>query len=104
MDIEKLKALMGGDAEMTARFLGIFKNEIPKQLNALHEAIISKDSENVSTIAHGIKSQVKYVGLTNMAALAYDIEQNSEVNENWEKIINDFEALQTPLLAVVGEL
>ncbi len=104
MNIEKLKSLLDNDDKLVARFLGIFKTEIPKQLSELSGAIENKDWEKASAIAHGIKSQAKYLGLQEIAATAYRIEENAEKEAGLESLPNYLLELEAALLEVVNSL
>jgi HPt (histidine-containing phosphotransfer) domain-containing protein len=80
IDRSKLQSLLSNDQNMVQRFLNIFKSETPSQLKILKSAVLEKNWELVSITAHGIKNQCLYLGLDEIAQLAYKIEQLSEQN------------------------
>lgn len=69
---------------VVARFLDIFKTQIPSQLDALRQALDHADYANASVIAHGLKSQCRYVGLEEVALLCQQLEQTPEARESSE--------------------
>ena len=104
MNLDKLKSLMNHDERMVDQFLDIFRNEIPRQLDDLNNAIENEDWRNASTIAHGIKSQVKYLDLSKIADMAYRIERNAENESDLDYMFDDFDDLERALLDVLDEL
>ena len=101
MNIEKLKSLLGNDEKLVWKFLHVFKNETPHQLEKLQRAIEQRDWENISIIAHGIKSQAKYLDLRKIAALAADIEQCGEEKDDLEGLPIYFYELDEKLQEVI---
>ena len=104
MDIGKLKKLLGNDEKMVAQFLDIFKKETPKQLSELRRAIENKNWDSASNIAHGIKSQVKYLDLKAIAEMAYEIENCAEKKENTERLPVYYEEMEGALSKVIEAL
>ena len=78
IDRTKLETLLGSDQQMVQRFLDIFKTQTPDQLNLLKKSIGESNWEQSSITAHAIKSQCSYLGLEELTALAYKIEQLTE--------------------------
>ena len=103
-NIEKLKSLLGNDDKMVAKFLDIFKNETPRQLSKLSDAIHGKEWDTVSTIAHGIKSQVKYLDLLELADKASEIELCAENREDLEHMDMFYAQLEEMLRGVIKKL
>ena len=80
-DLTKLQRLLGGDSKKVARFITIFKNEIPRQLQQLSDDMASGQYEELGIVAHSIKSQVNYLGRNDIAILAKDLETSAENND-----------------------
>jgi HPt (histidine-containing phosphotransfer) domain-containing protein len=72
--LHHLRALLGNDDALMARFVGIFKNQTPDQMAALRHFWENGDWENAANTAHAIKSQCRYFGLETEAALCQQIE------------------------------
>jgi HPt (histidine-containing phosphotransfer) domain-containing protein len=104
MDIDKLKNLLGNDEAMVNKFLRIFKDEIPRQLVQLEKALQRQDWKSVSTIAHGIKSQVKYLDLAELADTASRIEKAADNSVELEEVPDLFRDLEGGLKEVIANL
>ena len=78
MDLEKLKQLLGNDDQMVARFLDIFRTETPRILEEVRTSLEAGDMDNASNLAHGLKSQLKYLGLDALSETAYELEKLGE--------------------------
>ena len=61
---------------------------MPKELNELKMAIDQKNYKKIGSIAHNMKSTVSYMGLKQLTPLLQQIERESE-NENGFTHIND---------------
>jgi len=76
---------MGGDEAMVRRFLELFKTEMPKQLADLEDQLKIGDLAAANVTAHGIKGQLRTLGLEGLAEMARLIEEKTEPgNENPE--------------------
>ncbi len=81
IDLTHLKNLLGND-EMAARFLNIFREQAPLQMDQLSQCAEAADWEGASIAAHGLKSQLRYLGLEAAAGMAYEIEKQGETGNN----------------------
>ena len=86
MNVEKLRSLLGNDDKLVHKFLEMYKTELPKQLDLLLEAMDQSDWENISIIAHGIKSQAKYLDLIEIASVASDLEICADEKDDLDSI------------------
>ena len=92
IDREHLLSLLG-DESLVDRAIEIFQSDVPGQLSALQDAIQSGDLETASRMAHSIKTQCAYMGLTNGESLARDIEYQADAGnaDGLEEMANDLE-------------
>ncbi len=104
IDLSTLKNLMGDNEAMVQKFLDIFKNQTPVQLEELEHYLNSKDWKNASNVAHAIKSQCKYLGLETIADLAYQIESNTESEIDLESQKQLFEDMNQRLTIILESL
>lgn len=74
-DLSRLSNLLGSD-DAAARFIELFKQQLPAQLADLRAALESGDFESAGIVAHGLKSQCRYVGLDEAANLLQKLEEN----------------------------
>lgn len=76
-NLEHLKKLIG-DASLAARFLQLFRSQMPLQMDALRQHIDLQNWDAAGAEAHAIKGQLRYLGEEAAATLAYRIEQLAE--------------------------
>ena len=88
IDRKKLKHLLANDEKRVQRYLDIFKLQTPEQLKQIKDSLIDNNLEQVSITAHNIKSQCRFLGLDEMAGLAFEIEQLAE-NGNKKDSLSD---------------
>ncbi|MFN0175854.1 MAG: Hpt domain-containing protein [Saprospiraceae bacterium] len=77
MDIntEYLRSLLGSE-EAAQKFIIMFREQLPGQLETLRQALAVGDWETASNTAHGLKSQCRYLGLDEAAELLQEMENN----------------------------
>ena len=101
IDRNKLENILGGDERMVERFLDIFKSQTPDQLKTLKKAISESNWNQGSITAHAIKSQCRYLGLEDLADLAFKIEQLTERNLQLGLVPGLAAQLEMKLLTVI---
>lgn len=80
IDVDKaLESL--GDMEMYNETLIDFLNEVEEKINNLEKFKNQKDMPNYSIIIHSLKSDLKYLGILDLADLAYKHEVASKSND-----------------------
>jgi len=72
---------LGGDEELFAEVAGVFRDDSPKMLDDLKQAIAANDAVAVRRTAHGLKGAAGYVGGTKVAETAVEIERLGAANE-----------------------
>lgn len=78
---DKLTELLGSE-EAAQRFINMFKQHWPVQLAELENAMASGDWETVENSAHAMKSQCRYLGLTEAANLLQSIENQPKTQQD----------------------
>ncbi|MBD0332948.1 MAG: response regulator [Chitinophagaceae bacterium] len=64
IDLSYLKELSNGDVEFENSIIREFIIQMPKELELLREAVNNKEFQQIKSIAHGMKSSVSYMGLS----------------------------------------
>ncbi|MCW3074348.1 MAG: hypothetical protein JWP69_1417 [Flaviaesturariibacter sp.] len=64
ISLNYLKELSLGDTEFENAIIRQFIVQVPEEINLLHEAVQAKNRQQIKSIAHGMKSSVAYLGLT----------------------------------------
>ena len=70
-----------GDASLYNEILLEFKNGFIEQMNNIKKVYESQDYANYTVLVHALKSNCKTLGITKLAALAYDHEMKSKEND-----------------------
>ncbi|MDQ3845964.1 MAG: ATP-binding protein [Bacteroidota bacterium] len=96
VNLSYLKELSMGDAEFEHAIIRQFIVQVPEELQLLQEAIATKNMQKIKTIAHGMKSSVSYLGLTDklhpalhrleLKAVANDL--SADFDEDYQYIKN----------------
>jgi CheY-like chemotaxis protein len=80
-DHQELLARVENDRELLRDLLAIFKEDFPRQLLALREAVEAKDGDRVATAAHTLRGMLSNLAATQAAATAARLEQMGRKNE-----------------------
>ena len=72
---------MGGDRTLLTELLGIFVDDAPGNLQALHAAMTPFDGEAVARAAHTIKGRARAIGAGTTAELAERLERAGGAGE-----------------------
>lgn len=103
-NLARLRELMGGDAEMAGRFVDLFREEAPRQLDELQNQLEQEEWIALSNTAHALKSQCRYLGLSELAALAEVIERGAESAPFTSRLPLRLQQLRLGLQAVLKQL
>jgi len=104
INLDLLSRLMDHDPERVNMFIDIFKSDVPAQLEDLHLALTKGQYQDASIYAHTIKSQCKYLGLDEIADLAYTIEKDVTISDDQEAIKDLYRKLYEQLYQVLMDL
>lgn len=94
INTELLRKLLGSE-EAAQRFVTLFRQQLPGQLDMLRQAFANQDWETLSNTAHGLKSQCKYLGLEEAADLLQKME-----NDPSETKLDTIATINTQLLPI----
>ena len=99
-DQRELLARVDNDRELLHDLLRIFKEEFPRQLQVLHEAVGSGDGERVTAAAHTMKGMLLNLAASQSAASAERLEQLGRIGEKsgFQEALAAFERDTTRLL------
>lgn len=104
MNLQRLKSLLNNDDQLVNRFIDVFKKETPKQLRSLDIALKANQLKDVALITHAIKSQLRYMGLDQLAAQAAQLEKDAEGNSNLDSIKLGFRKLHHGIHHAISKL
>jgi len=95
VEVEKSLELLG-DIETYNEILADFYDELMAKLEELEGYYGQKDLENYAILVHGMKSEARYLGFEQLAALLYEHEVAGKEN-NFSFIEDNYENLKTEL-------
>jgi len=81
LDHQELLARVENDREPLRDLLTIFKEDFPRQLLALREAVRARDGGRVATAAHTLRGMLSNLAATQAAATAARLEQMGRKEE-----------------------
>jgi len=76
-----LRSLLGSE-EAAQKFVNLFRQQMPGQIELLRKALVEGDWETASNTAHGLKSQCRYLGLDEAADFLQELENNPNVDHD----------------------
>jgi len=76
---EYLRSLLGSE-EAAQKFVNLFRQQLPGQLEALRQALAAGDWETASNTAHGLKSQCRYLSLNEAADALQRLENDPQAD------------------------
>jgi PAS domain S-box-containing protein len=76
-DKEALIERVMGEEELARKLIGIFREDIPKQVSGLRTSIEGSDAEKVSWYAHKIKGSSANIGAMSLSNIAAEMDQAS---------------------------
>lgn len=81
LNVAELLGRVENDRELLHELVTIFKEEFPKQLQALREAVNTSDAKRVAAIAHSLKGMLSNLAAHKAAAGAAQLEQLGRTGE-----------------------
>jgi len=109
-DHEELLARVENDRELLRDLLTIFKEDFPRQLLTLREAVEAKDGDLVATAAHTLRGMLSNLAASQAAATAARLEEMGRkketlgLQEALEVFENDANKLLPQLDACMAEV
>ncbi|MBO4415505.1 MAG: response regulator [Lachnospiraceae bacterium] len=110
MDYESALHHCGGNEDILAEILQNIVIESPSRINRMHDCIRKKDYDTYLIDAHAIKGLMATIGLDELSAYAKKHEFAARdkdyafVDENYEKLINDYADVCARLKALLSEV
>lgn len=78
IDLAFLNSISKGKNETILKYIKIFLEDAPPQINLLQDAINSKDWNTTENIAHALKSQLNFMGAKSTSLIVGKIKQAAE--------------------------
>jgi signal transduction histidine kinase/CheY-like chemotaxis protein len=94
VDLQYLRELSLGDAEFENAIIRQFIIQVPEELGLLQEAVQKKNKQQIKSIAHGMKSSVAYLGLTDKLNENLHRMEMEAVSEGEDHFEEDFQQVK----------
>ncbi len=103
--LESYQEFMGEEAETFINdIVSSYRENAPKLIGAIEEALSSEDQAAFTRAAHTLKSNSATIGATDLAQLSADMEQNGKVGELSGGMEEKILQLKKELQSVLDEL
>jgi two-component system sensor histidine kinase/response regulator len=75
VNTHELLERVDGDRELIAELLELLRNDYPRQIEAMHRAIDSNNSESLEQVAHSMRGALGNLAAVNGAVIASELER-----------------------------
>ena len=103
IDLDYLKILSKGDEVFEKNMIRSFSVQMPEELNRLKSSIIDKNYEQISSIAHNMKSTLSFMGLNQLTPLLQQIEQECKKQNGITRINDNFTLISATCQLAITE-
>jgi HPt (histidine-containing phosphotransfer) domain-containing protein len=96
---------LGGDEKLLHEVMEIFREEAPKHLAGLREAIDQQDAGSAERLAHSLQGELGYLGIPELSHGARELEEKGRTSDfqGALSLFPPFEAAMARLLASIGD-
>jgi CheY-like chemotaxis protein len=103
LDLREINELSNNDSEFVNNMVHTFIESTTEELNNLKLALIKKDSNSVSMLAHKIVSPCRHFGLINICSILKEIELHCKMENviDWVMIEDKINTINNQLLLVI---
>jgi len=102
-DYAGLQERLMGDTELIQKVVGIFIEDIPKQILTLKNSIVEQDKKKAEITAHSMKGAAGNVGVIRFRTIAADMEESAR-NGGFQEIERLIPALEKQFAVAVKEI
>ena len=102
-DAGRVLAKLDGNEKLFHELLEIFREESPRNLDKLREAISQGDSETVANIAHSFKGELGYFGISGVCERARELEEMGR-RQDLEGAAGISSAMETEILSILNAM
>ncbi len=104
-DLATLREITGGDDAQLKKYIRMFLDGVPPQLETIRIAIDASDFAAVKRQIHAMKPHLKFMGMKHAAGFAESLEQHcAEGAPDAERVKREFAAVNTDCLRAFEEL
>ena len=103
-DMTFLSSFSGGDTTRMKKYVGMFLQIAPQQLEKIRTALNASDWDSVRANAHSLKPQITYMGIKGGEVLIKQIENDAASRTNVEGIAALFSQMEELCKKAIVEL
>ncbi|MBS1934931.1 MAG: Hpt domain-containing protein [Bacteroidetes bacterium] len=85
-DLSMVQSVSGGDESFIKKMVALFIETVPKNVGELNEAFNQENWDQVSKLAHKLKSTVDSMGIKSLKTEIREVESFAKQKESLEKI------------------
>ena len=90
VDLTALKTVANGDSQFIKKMILLFIDDTPKQISQIENALLSKNRDQISAIAHKLKPSLDYLSNRYLQEKVRNIENSQEFNDEFINKTNSF--------------
>ena len=103
-DLSSLREITGGSDEQMKKYVRMFVDGVPSQLDAVATALAASDLDGARRRVHAMKPQLKFMGMTTAAGFAESIERLCEEKKNPSEVNEKFSQVRAQCEQAIVEL
>ncbi len=104
IDLTFLSSISKGNTQTMLKYVKIFLEDAPPQINLLQKAIELKEWNTTESIAHALKSQLNFIGAKSISLIAGKIKEAAETGIERNSLTVQLRELKTQFQTVCDEL
>lgn len=104
VNLDFLKNFTGGNPEKMARYIGLFLQAYPVQMEKMKKALMENDFDSLRATAHSLKPQITYMGIKRGDEMIKTIEHRAGDKVETETLPALVGAFDSTCLAAIEEL
>ena len=103
LNLEQILDRLGGDEKLLQEVIQIFIDEAPKHLDTLRSALSQGDAEAVERIAHSLKGELGYLGISEVSQKSRELEELGREHD-LEQASRIFPSFEVEVSAIVAAM
>jgi HPt (histidine-containing phosphotransfer) domain-containing protein len=104
IDLSFLSSISKESAQTMLKYIKIFLEDAPPQINLLQKAIELKEWNSIESIAHALKSQLNFIGAKSISLIAGKIKETAETGIERNSLPAQFRELKIQFQSACDEL
>jgi HPt (histidine-containing phosphotransfer) domain-containing protein len=103
-DLSTIRTISGGDESFIKKMIALFIETVPQNVEELNKALAEQDWDQVSKMAHKLKSTLDSMGIASVKQDVRTVEQNAKNKESLKEIPALVGNISTTVAACIEQL